>query len=78
MEAGMMASMFRRLNPSIPLLAISGHSEDERAFNAGRLPVEGFLQKPFTVEALCRGVHQILVQRPSAVSESSRLSDARN
>ncbi|HVU31854.1 MAG TPA: PAS domain S-box protein [Opitutaceae bacterium] len=72
MEAGMLVSMFRRLNPKIRLLAVSGHSEDEKAYKMGKLPVDGFLEKPFTVEALCTTVHQILTKLVAA--ERSRVT----
>lgn len=62
MDGAVLASIFRRLNPKLRLLGVSGHAIDEKAFRDRRLALDAFLPKPFTVQALARAVHDLLAR----------------
>lgn len=62
MDGTVLASIFRRLNPKLRLLGVSGHAVDEKAFQENKAPLDAFLAKPFTVEALARAVHDLLAR----------------
>ncbi len=55
-----MATEATRLYPDLPLLVMSGFSADAAEERFAKLPIRGFLQKPFTVQMLEDAVRGIL------------------
>ncbi len=51
----------KEINPHLKVLMASGFRQDERVVKAINLGVNGFLQKPFTVETLSRAIKNILI-----------------
>ncbi len=54
------------VNPQVRVLLISGHSVDLEARETLALGAAGFLQKPFSLDALVKVVDQLLARPPSA------------
>ncbi len=54
------------MNPHVRVLLISGHSVDLEARETLALGAAGFLQKPFSLDALVKVVDQLLARSPSA------------
>ncbi len=50
----------RRINENVRVLLTSGFKQDEKAVRGFNLGINGFIQKPYTVEALSRAVYQVL------------------
>ena len=59
-----LAVALRRRWPELPVVIISGYSEDETAQTALQLDAAGFLYKPFTVEALAHKIRLALEHHP--------------
>jgi len=53
----------RDVNPCVPIIFVSGYSEIEVARLADEEPIDGFVQKPFRVQALKNALFQVL-QKP--------------
>jgi two-component system cell cycle sensor histidine kinase/response regulator CckA len=56
------ANALRRINPDIKII-IAGNSEKEAEDIKERVSVNAFMAKPFTVEKLLNGLHQVLSQK---------------
>jgi two-component system cell cycle sensor histidine kinase/response regulator CckA len=50
----------QQLNPSLPVLLISGYPDRSVSSEAGRIPRSSFLQKPFALDVLALRVRQML------------------
>ncbi len=60
----------REIRPDLPVLFISGYSEDQQPENHEMADGRHFIQKPFTVDTLCRRIREML----DADSAKSRTS----
>jgi CheY-like chemotaxis protein len=49
----------RKLNPQLPIIASSGHSEEPHRKELGELGVQVFLRKPYNAESLLRSLGEI-------------------
>ncbi|MBI4535823.1 MAG: response regulator, partial [Ignavibacteriae bacterium] len=61
----------KRINPSLPIIIVTGHGKgvvDREEFSS---EISGFLQKPFQLEDLATKVRQVLDQRSSAIQLTS-------
>jgi DNA-binding response OmpR family regulator len=45
-------AQIRNIDPTVPILLCSGYSENEMRRLSEGLPVDGFVQKPFTAKSL--------------------------
>jgi two-component system cell cycle sensor histidine kinase/response regulator CckA len=52
-------------HPGLPVVFISGYIEDALTEALGRTPNAVFLEKPFSLEALCRTIAAQLTSRPA-------------
>lgn len=59
MDGSVTLPMLRRLNPDIPVIAMSGLTSTEACTQAETLGSQGFLQKPFTVQELLKTLHEV-------------------
>jgi CheY-like chemotaxis protein len=64
------AETFRRIRevrPDIPVILMSGHSEDEASRQFAGEGLAGFIEKPFSTQALADAMERVLGTRPAAV-----------
>jgi CheY-like chemotaxis protein len=54
----------RRLIPDLPVILMSGHSEQELSGHFAGQNVAGFLHKPFTLETVRQRLRQVLAFDP--------------
>jgi two-component system cell cycle sensor histidine kinase/response regulator CckA len=60
------------LHPGAAVLFMSGYTNDAVLGRGGLDPGAYFLEKPFTIEALCRRVHEVLADHPSGGAGEQR------
>ncbi len=64
MDGTEVAGAIRKLNPGLPIILMSGYAPDSSAA-AADAATSGFLQKPFTAEALVDSVRAALITNNS-------------
>ncbi|RMH31606.1 MAG: response regulator [Nitrospirae bacterium] len=55
-----LSTEMRRIKPHVPIILSSGYTEEEALRRFSRADVNGFIQKPYQVEALIEKVRQVL------------------
>jgi two-component system, cell cycle sensor histidine kinase and response regulator CckA len=66
-----LAELLLRERPGLPVLYMSGYTDDAIVSNGQLAPDTAFLPKPFTPETLLRRVRQVLDQRGAAGAAAS-------
>jgi CheY-like chemotaxis protein len=61
----------RSINPSLPVVAMTGLMNEEKAAKLSQLGIQGSINKPFRAEALLKTVSQALKQVTARTSPSS-------
>jgi two-component system cell cycle sensor histidine kinase/response regulator CckA len=71
LDGAAIASVVRRLNPEVRILAASGLGSGEKSEAGAHVFADAFLSKPFNVETLLRAVHDLL-QLPKRSPETGK------